>query len=721
MTSTIRASLDLVATALRCDVVVFWRITGPGAGTVLDSTVTGLAFGAPWLPAPGDAPGTAPGGRLVVDPALFAALLPTAVRLDLAAPLTGVAWSCLDGTDHRVTVGWAGRPPPPDVPALLAGLQGQRLAETLTLLESSRRETGRAARLSELVATLDQAVALVSLDGTPGIVNAEGAKLLGVPAGEVPAARLAAALETLRARSLEGPGDDGYVVRLATDPRARITDWRWTFPTAPTHLRVATFPVDTGPRPTRAWVFDDVSAERESEDLLRATVEGMLEPHALIEAVRDTDGRVLDFTFLVVNQATLDYWGMDRASATGTSLLGRLPGLVEAGLFDLYVEALETGRDLVLNDQPYENEQLGKLAYYDIRAIRAATDRLSLSWADVTDRHRALQALEEASERFRLLAENASDIVFRGSTQGIVEWVSPSVTKTLGWVPAELIGRRFVTLVHPGDVGTIRAAQAALDAGLSQHFEARLRTTEGGYRWMETTVKVVLDDEGRPLARIGNWRDIEAEREARQEAREEHARFDAIRASSTDAFVTVRASGEIVAWNPAATTLFGYTEEEALGRSYALIVPEPQRTVVGRLLADLDGEQARGAASRTHALHLARRDGSLFPAEASVAVWAGGEDLFATAIIRDVTARDAAQEALRASKEELAEAQRLARAGSWAYDPVAGTYEWSDELLRIHGLLDLDPSLPRRRSRRLGHGAWRGWSRPPRRPSGPVR
>ena len=56
---------------------------------------------------------------------------------------------------------------------------------------------------------------------------------------------------------------------------------------------------------------------------------------------------------------------------------------------------------------------------------------LSYSWRDVTERHRSAERLEASERRFRLLAENATDVVVH-MRDGRIVWVSPSVTTVLG-------------------------------------------------------------------------------------------------------------------------------------------------------------------------------------------------------------------------------------------------------------------------------------------------
>ena len=141
--------------------------------------------------------------------------------------------------------------------------------------------------------------------------------------------------------------------------------------------------------------------------------------------------------------------------------------------------------------------------------------------------------------------------------------------------------------------------------------------------------------------------------------RESEKRFRAIAETASDAFIIFDSYENIFFWNPAAKAIFGYQAGETRGKALDSIVPtrfrevlrEEMKRVVSREEADLIGKAIEMVGLR--------KDGSEFPIELSLATWSTKEDVFFTVIVRDITARKGAEEALeRAREEEIAERKR---------------------------------------------------------------
>jgi PAS domain S-box-containing protein len=111
--------------------------------------------------------------------------------------------------------------------------------------------------------------------------------------------------------------------------------------------------------------------------------------------------------------------------------------------------------------------------------------------------------------RFRALIEHSSDVIMLTNVEGIVTYVSSSITTSLGYTPAEFVGLLFLTLVHPDDLPALQEISYELHqyAGKSLSTEYRLRCKDGAWRWFEGTGTNLLHDPD-VNAFVGNFRDI---------------------------------------------------------------------------------------------------------------------------------------------------------------------------------------------------------------------
>ncbi|MBI1376161.1 MAG: EAL domain-containing protein [Frankiales bacterium] len=255
----------------------------------------------------------------------------------------------------------------------------------------------------------------------------------------------------------------------------------------------------------------------EGRAVLRSTLDSLSDPHTVMTPVRDDDGRIVDFRLEDANRAACRYNGMSREQLVGTTLLGLLPGHAESGLLASYVEVMETGTPYVATDLAYHQELLDDDRVYDVQALRIG-GRLFCTWRDVSERHEASRSLAESEGRFRLLAENASDIVYQCSPDRTITWISPAVAQALGWQPDELVGEPCEVLVHPDDRPAVAAALDTLArTGTVDALTARYRSASGALRWMSVRPHLLRGDDGGPTGAVVALSDVTAERAARDE------------------------------------------------------------------------------------------------------------------------------------------------------------------------------------------------------------
>jgi diguanylate cyclase (GGDEF)-like protein/PAS domain S-box-containing protein len=297
---------------------------------------------------------------------------------------------------------------------------------------------------------------------------------------------------------------------------------------APTIVDLAIVPIDED-RVSYTWrdVTDKHRAReevRQAHGLLRRVIDSQVDPHVLLSAVRGQDGQITDFVYLDANEAAARYEGVARERMVGASIRDVYHDLEEAreDLADC-IQALESGRPVVRNDARTLGylDEAGRPIVTDNRIVPIDGDLVSYSWRDVTDRHAAQQALAESEERFRLLAENMTDIVAL-IRETVIVWVSPSVLRTLGWTPEELVGLSPAVFTYPEDTAEVMQRWQAVPEGDLPRQRYRMVTKDGSPRWVDAEGRIISLD---PRTVIVTARIVEAEVAALR-ALEEMARHD---------------------------------------------------------------------------------------------------------------------------------------------------------------------------------------------------
>lgn len=111
--------------------------------------------------------------------------------------------------------------------------------------------------------------------------------------------------------------------------------------------------------------------------------------------------------------------------------------------------------------------------------------------------------LRESELRFHLLAENATDVISRHSPDGTYLYASPASRSAMGYNPDDLIGKNIHKLIHHDD-------QAKIKKAFSRHRENmnnkpivyRIKKKEGEYRWFESNIRIILDEQTRIISEI---------------------------------------------------------------------------------------------------------------------------------------------------------------------------------------------------------------------------
>lgn len=225
----------------------------------------------------------------------------------------------------------------------------------------------------------------------------------------------------------------------------------------------------------------------------------------------------------------------------------------------------------------------GSLAYIDfsLKPVKDENGNVVLivpEGREITERRRAEEALREAAVKYRIVADNTYNWEF-WLREGRFIYTSPSCRRISGHEAAEfyadpgLIDR----IVHPDDRQFwVRHRHDIVQAKTQGEVEFRIIHQDGDIRWIHHVCMPVFDDNGKHLGTRGSFSDITK----RKQAEEKNLRLAGIVESSDDAVIGKTVDGIITSWNRGAAKIFGYTEDEVLGKPVTFLVPSDYKAQV---------------------------------------------------------------------------------------------------------------------------------------------
>jgi diguanylate cyclase (GGDEF)-like protein/PAS domain S-box-containing protein len=202
---------------------------------------------------------------------------------------------------------------------------------------------------------------------------------------------------------------------------------------------------------------------------------------------------------------------------------------------------------------------------------------------DITDRQLAEQALRESEARFRLVFEQAAGGIAFADGQGTLMMVNEAFCRLLGYPPERLRGMNFAEFTHPDDLPREFACFEEIVAGKRESYrlEKRYLHPQGAPLWVDVSVAVSRDGQGRPVSFVGIAFDISARKQIerlleesrlRYEEAEERLRlFAKVFENSGEAILITDPQARILDVNQAFTRLTGYDLEEVRGQNPRLL------------------------------------------------------------------------------------------------------------------------------------------------------
>ncbi len=299
----------------------------------------------------------------------------------------------------------------------------------------------------------------------------------------------------------------------------------------------------------------------------------------------------------------------------------------------------------------------------------------------------ALERLLLREAHYRTLFETANDAILV-LADGLVLDCNPRALATFASPRERLVGCSLADLSSPeppeGQPARppVEERMALAQAGDTQFFDWRFQRLDHSQFEAEVSLnRLVLAGQEYLLAVV---RDITSRKRTEESLRASEERFRSLSQNAPDIIYTLGQDGVFTYVNPAWRRILGHAPEEVLGRFFVDFVLPEDRVFFREAFRRIRDDQEILQISRC----LLHQDGSrrLFSMSGSPNLDAQGRVIGMVGMLKDVSKRAAAEQALRKSQASLARAQQMAHLGSWEMDLASGEMSCSDEVFHIYGI-----------------------------------
>jgi PAS domain S-box-containing protein len=319
--------------------------------------------------------------------------------------------------------------------------------------------------------------------------------------------------------------------------------------------------------------------------------------------------------------------------------------------------------------------------------VRVAHETASLLFTQVEDISEAKRA-ERELQRLADAAEQGSDAIISIDLDNRIRHWNRGAERLFGVAAEQAIGmsRDELNALTDQSEETGQRGKDVVESALAGgggHTQEMQRHHTDGTLWDLSVSATPWRVDGQVVGITSTITDITA----RKQAEHATARLAAIVEGSDDAIIGKTLEGVIISWNPSAERIYGYTPAEVVGRHVSMLVLPEHEAELEQIMASV----ARGVAV-TH-LETKRRCKNERVIDVSVTVSpirdGSGEIVGAATVARDITEQKQTERARELMLRNLADAQRLAKLGSWTWDPVRDHATWS---LQMYEIFARDPA-----------------------------
>ncbi|MDZ7777047.1 MAG: PAS domain S-box protein [Bacteroidales bacterium] len=200
---------------------------------------------------------------------------------------------------------------------------------------------------------------------------------------------------------------------------------------------------------------------------------------------------------------------------------------------------------------------------------------------DVTERYEATEKLKESEEKFRIITENSSDIIWHLDNNFLLTYISPADERIRGFKREEVIGTSLFSILKPEGIEMLKEANKKRMTDLSNGirsapaiYELEELCKDGSWVWVEATATAFYDRDGKISGYHGVSRDISERKKAEEQLKESEEKLGLLIKNSNDIIILANEKGEQTFISNVVENITGYTAEELYGNILDVIHPD---------------------------------------------------------------------------------------------------------------------------------------------------
>jgi PAS domain S-box-containing protein len=311
---------------------------------------------------------------------------------------------------------------------------------------------------------------------------------------------------------------------------------------------------------------------------------------------------------------------------------------------------------------------------------------------DITERKQSEEALKVSEERFRRLAENAQDIIFRYRQLPSLgfDYISPAVLRISGYMPEEFYADPLLIfkIVHPDSRSFLQEITSRPQDYLERPVVLHWVHKNGESIWTEQRSVPIYDDDGKIVAVEGIQRDMTERKRIEENLRESEANLRAYLDNAPDGVCIYDLQGTFLYGNKRAEEIMGYRKEELIGKSFLSleILPTKYLAKAGELLT----LNAGGKSTGPDEFELTTKDGNHSWVEISTTPIKQSDKVLILSFIRDINDRKRADVALRISEENYRNSVANSPMGIIVFKREGDIIYANQTLLDMYGFSDIE-------------------------------